>query len=76
MRKLTPADDKTSGRVTLPKGFLERDGLVDDDGDVKQANIQINYTDTGRYELVVFDDDHQPLDQPDSDADVELEAAD
>jgi hypothetical protein len=75
MRKLSPADENTSGTVTIPKEFLERDGLVDADGNVESANIHFNYDDTGRYELVVLDEDHQPLDQPDRD-DIELEAAD
>lgn len=74
MRKLSPADDKTSGRVTVPKEHLERDGLVDEDGNVERANIHVNYIGTGRYELVVLDEDLQPLDPPEAEA--ELEAAD
>jgi hypothetical protein len=76
MRKLSPADDKTSGRVTIPKEHLERDGLVDEDGDVEPANIHFNYNGTGRYEIVILDEDLQPLDQPEPDTEVELEAAD
>ncbi|NEU56743.1 hypothetical protein [Halorussus sp. MSC15.2] len=75
MRKLSPADDKTSGIVTVPKEYLERDGLVDDDGNVESANIHFNYDGEGRYELVILDEDCQPLDQPNH-ADPELEAAD
>ena len=74
MRKLSPADDGTSGTVTIPKEHLERDGLVDENGDVQRANIHFDYKDTGRYEIVVLDDDLQPLDQPDREA--KLEAAD
>lgn len=76
MRKLSPADDKTSGKVTPPKEYLERDGLVNEDGDVESANVHFNYNGTGRYEIVVLDEDLQPLDQPEPDADVEAEAAD
>ncbi|MFB6188584.1 MAG: hypothetical protein ABEI57_01755 [Halapricum sp.] len=76
MRKLSPADDKTSGRVTVPKEHLERDGLVDEDGNVETANIHINYRGPGRYEMVVLDEDLQPLDQPDAENDDLLEAAD
>ncbi len=75
MRKLSPADQNTSGTVTIPKEYLERDGLVDPDGNVEPANIHFNYEGEGRYELVVLDEDHQPLDQPDR-ADPEVEAAD
>lgn len=71
MRKLSPADDKTSGRVTVPKEHLERDGLVDEDGNVESANIAVDYNGTGRYEIVVLDEDLQPLDRPETDAKVE-----
>lgn len=61
MRKLSPADNETSGRATVPKEYLERDGLVDDDGNVKPANLHFNYKDTGRYELIALTDDGTPL---------------
>jgi len=71
-RILCPIDDGTSGKITLPKGELELDGVVNDDGDVERRPVDIRSKGRGRYEIVILDDDLRPLDEPER----QVEAAD
>jgi len=71
-RTLCPIDDGTSGKITLPKGELELDGVVNEHGDVERRPVDIRSKGRGRYEIVILDDDLRPLDE----AERKVEAAD
>jgi len=62
-RLLSPADDGKSGKVTVPKGWLEVDGVVDDDGNVERRQVNFEKKAAGRYEGVILDEQLDPLDQ-------------
>jgi len=61
-RTLCPIDNGTSGKITLPKGELELDGVVDENGDVERRPVDIRSKGRGRYEIVILDDELSPLD--------------
>jgi hypothetical protein len=46
-----------SGVVTVPKDFLERDGLVDDDGDPADAHLTVDRLGDRAYVVRVCDGD-------------------
>jgi len=73
-RTLSPSDDGSSGKLTLPKGDLEIDGAVDADGKVEKRPVDVRRTGPGRYEVTPLDADPKPIDQPS--ASVDQEAAD
>lgn len=62
-RLLSPADDGKSGKVTVPKGWLEVDGVVDDEGKVERRQVNFEKKAPGRYEVVILDEQLDPLDE-------------
>ena len=46
-----------SGVVTIPKRFLERDGLLDEDGNPLQKPVTVDRLDEGVYAVRVCDGD-------------------
>ncbi|KOX92814.1 hypothetical protein AMS69_10150 [Haloarcula rubripromontorii] len=46
-----------SGLVTLPKGFLERDGLLDESGEPDEAHLTVDRLDERAYVVRVCDGD-------------------
>ncbi|GGK64644.1 hypothetical protein [Haloarcula sebkhae] len=46
-----------SGLVTLPKDFLERDGLLDSDGEPDEAHLTVDRLDERAYVVRVCDGD-------------------
>lgn len=46
-----------SGLVTIPKRFLERDGLLDDDGTPREEPVTVDRLDEGVYAVRVCDGD-------------------
>ena len=64
LRKLSPADNGASGKVTVPKEWLRMDRLVDADGTVEGQPITWNRKGRGRYEVIILDTDElRPLDE-------------
>jgi len=55
MQKLQNHDG--SGVVTVPKTFLDRDGLLDDDGEPAEAHLAIDRLDERAYVVRVCDGD-------------------
>lgn len=55
VRKLRNIDG--SGGVTLPKDDLRRDGLIDEDGEIREAFVEVDRTDEGEYLLRAVDPD-------------------
>lgn len=75
-RVLSPSDEGKSGKITLPKGDLELDGVVSD-GEVERHPVDVRRTGRGRYEVVVLDDNLRPLDLQEREHELaEPEAAD
>lgn len=55
-QELIKANDGQSGRVTLPKGDLRRDGLVDEDeGEVKKTLVNIDRTGEREFRVKLVD---------------------
>ena len=55
IRKLRNIDG--SGGVMIPKDDLRRDGMVDDDGEIKDAHITVDRVDDGEYRIKAVDPD-------------------
>ena len=55
IRKLRNIDG--SGGVTLPKDDLGRDGLLDEDGEIKDAHLAIDRVGEGEYRIKTVDPD-------------------
>lgn len=70
-RTLSPADGGNSGKVTLPKGDLALDGVLDDDGNVVSCPVNVQRTAPGEYKVVILDDELQPIDRTSTTADQE-----
>ncbi|QCC47528.1 hypothetical protein [Halobellus limi] len=59
MQKLR--DDNGSGLVTIPKNFLERDDVFDDDGEVPdEQNLTVDRLGERTYVVRLVDDGHYP----------------
>lgn len=56
LHRLTPTS-RGSGTVTLPKGDLERDGLVDENGEVEPSQVAVDRVGEGEYKIQVLDPD-------------------
>lgn len=54
-----------SGLVTLPKDFLERDGLLDSDGEPDEAHLTVDRLDERAYVVRVCDGDVPELSECD-----------
>lgn len=46
-----------SGLVTIPKRFLERDGLLDEDGKPRRQSVTVDRLDEGVYAVRICDGD-------------------
>ncbi|MDJ1433056.1 hypothetical protein [Halostagnicola sp. A-GB9-2] len=56
IRKLRNIDG--SGEVVLPKGDLQRDGVVNADDEIKDAHITVDRVDDGEYRIKAVDPDN------------------
>jgi hypothetical protein len=60
-RQLSPSGHGRSGTLRLPKGDLELDGVVDDEGNVEGCPVDVRREAPGEYRVVLLDDSLQPL---------------